>query len=139
MNLDNLPWKEYGYITELRKLRPKLNVEIIHGGRRVPVLGLLDSGGDCTIINAEFASVLGIDLTKCPTENIGGIDASNEMIGYIAEVRISLEGFEEELPIKAKFVEGMRTDVILGQNDIFEHFIAVFDRKKHKFYLSRNH
>ncbi len=136
LDIDNLSWQEYGYINESGKLRPKLNVKIIHGGRFVDVLGLLDSGGDCTIMNAEFAKGLGIDLEKCKEVDIGGIFGS-EIKGHLAKVRISLQGFEEEFSIEVRFVEKMRTDIILGQSDIFENFLVVFDRKKRKFYLAR--
>ncbi len=117
-------------------LRPQIRADIFYGGRQKSVYCLIDSGSDHTLINADFADILGIDLSKCRTLTMGGVvDSSIE--ARVAEVRIAFDGFEDELKIEAKFVRGMTIDVILGQSDFFEEFIIRFEKEKRKFYLAR--
>jgi len=144
MNLDNLDWKEYGYVGQTKQrggaisLRPQLRVTLESGGRSLATLGLMDSGGDYTLINADIAEVLGIDLSKCLEVEIGGVVGTG-IKARLAKVQISLDSIEEDFDVEARFVEDMPIDVILGQHDFFTNFKVLFDREKLKFFLCRNH
>ena len=133
--------KEYTYSGNISRggvasLRPQLWATIFYGGRSSEVFCLVDSGSDHTLINAEFADILGIDLSQCPRLEMSGVAGPTVEV-CLAEIRVTFSGFEDEFKIKAKFVRGMATDVILGQSDFFEEFKIKFEKQKRKFYLEK--
>ena len=131
--------KEYTYSGQLSRggaasLRPQLQATVFYGGRSSKMFCLVDSGSEHTLIDADFADMLGIDLSNCPRLEMGGVVGPSIEV-RIAEVRVAVDGFEEELKLKAKFVPGMALDAILGQSDFFEEFKICFERRKRKFFL----
>lgn len=53
--------------------RPYIPVRLQHDGRYLDTLGLVDSGADSSMFNAQFAQALGIDLNKGRTSSTRGI------------------------------------------------------------------
>ncbi len=117
-------------------MRPQIRAKVSYGGRSEYMFCLIDSGSDHTLINSEYAAALGIDLSRCPKLDMNGV-LPGDVVAMVAEVRMEFIGFDEEFKIRAKFVPGMTTDVILGQSDFFEEFKVRFERKRQKFYLTR--
>jgi len=136
-------WKEFPYSRSLDfknggyVYTPSLEIEIINGSRKFSTDAIIDSGSDCTMMSGEVAQVLGIDFSKCEKDpDIKGIlGASSE--GFIANIKIKVEKFEDEpLDVKVTFIPGLNTPVLLGQNDFFQHFQVLFNKKKNIFKLS---
>ena len=110
-----------------------LGVEISFGFKKVMVQGLLDTGADHTLINKQWAKVLGIDWKKGKPSFASGI------IGYPAPVflhEIYLEVLR--LPnskklITAGFIDSPKVSTLLGQVGFFDHFKVSFDRSNNLF------
>lgn len=119
--------------TERRPLIPL----VLRAVSASPLLdGLVDSGSDDTILNAELASALGISLNKCPRVPLGGI-GSGQQIGYRAEVTFVFEDLKYEYTSEAVFAAIPHFSVILGQNDFFQHFNVLFEASKGTFTVTR--
>ncbi len=135
-------WKSYGYSLEYSQVRgdfiyrPMIGVDIINGSEKYPCLSLIDSGTDTTLFNADFAPLLGIDESTCKKVKVGGIEKADSF-GFIAKIKLRIEGFDEEIETEVIFVKNMIFGGLLGQNDIFENFKIRFEKKHKKFYLMK--
>src|SRR3989344_2805189 len=120
-------WKEYDYITEFSQLRegftyrPMINLSLIGQKGAYNCFCLIDSGTDATIINADFAELLGIDESKCSKIKAGSIEELTTT-GFVSEIKFKVEGFDEEFKINAIFLKNMPLGGLLGQVDFFENF-----------------
>ncbi len=74
-----LDWQTYKTIHQ-----PMLKVRLSVGTFTMPTEMLVDSGAQDTLLHADLAPVLGIDLSTCPTIPVGGITGRRE--GYIHTV-----------------------------------------------------
>jgi len=119
-----------------QSMRPLILAKVASKYGTENLMCLIDSGSDHTLIDAEYAEVLGIDLRQCKKLDMGGV-IGDEVQASIAEIRMEFDTFDEIFTIQAKFVAGMSTDVILGQSDFFELFKVRFERKRHRFCLIR--
>jgi hypothetical protein len=89
-----------------------------------------------TLVNAEIAIYLGIDMHTCTRVNLGGI--TGKSAGYVSEVEVLIDRFPKALAMPVVFVEELNTGILLGQTGFFEHFLVTFDRRKKAFSLKRN-
>jgi hypothetical protein len=137
-----MEWKEYGYTGEFSAMkgdiiyRPMVAVKIKIGTQEHRCLALIDSGSDITMINADFADILGIDESKCPKVKVGGVEKS-ESVGFVARVKLQIEDFDKELETDVIFLKNMMVTALLGQRDFFEAFKIQFEKKHKKFYLAK--
>lgn len=129
--------KEFSYVIPpgKRSLRPQVPVEIFYGGRNKPAMGLVDSGGDITLIDQDIAESLGVVLDDCEESTMGNVVMTDIKV-RLAKIRIRIEGFDEDFIVKARLVPDMALEVILG-DDIFKEFKITFERIRHKFYMKR--
>ena len=137
-------WKKYDYTIEFSKLRegfvyrPMINLSLFgKNDEKFNCFSLIDSGTDATMINADFAELLGIDESKCQKVKAGSIEKMTAT-GFVSEVKFNVEGFEEEFKIDAIFLKDMPIAGLLGQIDFFENFKIRFEKKHKKFYISRD-
>ena len=75
-----MKWKEYNYIVEFSELRggfvhrPMINLNIIGDQKSFNCFSLIDSGTDASMINADFAGLLGVDESKCKKVKVGSVE-----------------------------------------------------------------
>lgn len=137
-----MKWKEYKYTGQFSQLkggviyRPMIDLKLILGTNVYSCFALIDSGTDSTLINAEFAEMLGIDESKCKRIKVSGVESLNAT-GFGANIKFKIEGFEEEFTTEVVFVKNMVTAGLLGQKDIFENFKIRFEKRNNKFYLAK--
>lgn len=112
-----------------------LKVKLSSGQLPFPTRMLVDSGADDTLINADIAPILGIDITKCPERQIGGITGSS--IGYMHQVNIEILEFKDVLVVDAVFVPGLGTSGLLGQTDLFARYHIRFEKNRLSFSLKK--
>ncbi|MES3031921.1 MAG: aspartyl protease family protein [Patescibacteria group bacterium] len=111
-----------------------IGVRLENGKNFTNCFSLIDSGTDSTLINADFAQILGIDESKCPKIKVGTADKSTAQ-GFKAKITLKVDGFDRGLETEVIFLKNMMTGGLLGQKDIFENFKIRFEKKRHKFYL----
>ncbi len=136
-----MKWVEYSYTSQWSgdhiAERPIVGLTISNGVETFPCTGLVDSGCDTTLLDAEIADFLGIDRSKCKKIKVSGI-ADDGIDSFIAPVTICVEGYDKyPLSFNVIFVPHMRFGALLGQNDFFKKFKIRFEAQKHKFCFSK--
>ena len=115
-------------------LRPALPIVVYHARGRVPFRALVDSGADYSVLPAQFAPHLGVDLAQCreePCITAGGrgtvkirdipLEAEVQVLGIRFAMRAA---FSEYAPV-----------VLLGRDDFFNEFRVTFDHRRETFRL----
>lgn len=133
-----MEWKSYDYVVSPgrpKSLRPQIPVEIFYGGRNKSAMGLVDSGGDVTLMDEAIGESLGIVIGDCKEVSLGNV-VSTDIKAHLAKIRIKIDDFDEEFEVEVRLVSNMALEVILGDN-FFDKFQIRFERKRHKFYMKR--
>jgi len=135
-----LKWKEYDYKAQLGPgnalvYRPLFEVEISSrtSRKRRPILALIDSGTDSSVMHADIARGLEIDLAKCQRVRLGGIGSLD---GYLSNIRLFIPDMKIAMYIPVMFAENLPFDGLLGQRHFFQRFKIRFEKDKNKFYLA---
>lgn len=115
--------------------RPIIEIEIVGLKESVTALGLIDSGADTTMMNIEYAKLLGIDLDKAEKKEFLGI-GDTRITTYIASVTIKVKHFDKPITTPVAFTESSSVDILLGQEDFFESFRVKFEKDNDTFDLS---
>jgi Aspartyl protease len=96
---------------------------------------LVDSGASDIILNAQFASLLGIDLTAAPSQEYQGI-GDEPFQAYKHRINIRLQAASEAFTVSCAFMPDLRIDCILGQNGFFDTHKIVFEKYKKRFAIT---
>ncbi len=140
-NNQTVEWKDFPYSASwdfrlnLTIHEPTLKAKLRSGSQMMPTQMLVDSGAQDTLIHADFAPALGIDISKCPTQRVGGITGARE--GYVHSVLIEFPGLSDSITVNAIFVPDMGINGLLGQLDFFSAYYVRFDRPNLKFSLKK--
>jgi hypothetical protein len=115
---------------------PILNVTFTYPktGKSIDVDCLLDSGADDTVINADLAGQLGIDLTTGPRYLYQGI-SRDPTPAYDHGLLMQVEDDNNKFEINAAFMPGLQTACLLGRNGFFENYRVVLDQNEGQFEL----
>ena len=140
-----MPSKKYQYSRFISPVgisrSPVISVIVSHrdrGNSTRPADAIIDSGADVTMMDTAIADLLGIDLSKCPTDKIRGVTGEAQVVA-ICEVKVQINNFPESKPFYAKayFIKGLHAAVLLGQEDFFSNFDVSFSRKNDKFEITQ--
>ena len=109
-------------------LTPLIEVQLLgdNGAMLDPSFALVDSGAHDTMVNADFALELGIDLTGTKPIRILGI-AKQPVMAKPGECRMLLVKLKREIQIPVLFVYDSNVDVVLGRQGFFDQFTVRFD------------
>lgn len=135
-----LKWKEYDYTVQVGPgnswvYRPILEIKISQkkGSREVPVLAMIDSGTDGTVLDANIAERLGIDPAQCRKVKLGGIGSSE---GFLSTIHLSIPDLRIGMDIPIVFAHNLPMEGLLGQRHFFQRLKVRFEKDINKFYLS---
>ena len=104
-------------------------------GNFVLLFCLVDSGASDIILNAQFAPLLGIDLTAAPSQEYQGI-GEEPFQAYKHRINIRLQAASEAFTVSCTFMPDLRIDCILGQNGFFDTHKIVFEKYKKRFAIT---
>ena len=107
--------------------RPIVELELIGKIENIHALGLIDSGADTTMMNIEYAKLLGIDLRAAQKEEFLGI-GNARVTTFIALVTMKIKHFNIPITTPVAFTDSPSVDVLLGQEDFFELFRIKFEK-----------
>ncbi|MBI4355729.1 MAG: retropepsin-like domain-containing protein [Candidatus Omnitrophica bacterium] len=97
------------------------------GQQRIAYEALVDSGADYSIFHAQIGEALGLDIRRGSRVTFAGV-------GGVAQEgfrhRIELDIQQQRFASHVVFAPGLKIPYgILGQEDLFERFVIVFDHK----------
>jgi len=122
-----------GYIT----LQPRAPIVFTNPANEqsITVKALVDSGAGITVLHPRLAGLLGGDVTTLHQRPFSS--ANHDAIGYDYDLRIRLkDDVRHEYLIPCAFLEGLRTDAVLGRDGFFDHYRVVFEQYKNQFQLT---
>ena len=115
--------------------RPLIELELVGNGQTIHALGLIDSGADTTMMNLEYARVLGIDLKTANKKEFLGIGGTRVNC-FLSSVEMKLRHTDQTFTSTVAFTESPSVDILLGQEDFFECFRIKFEKDHDVFELS---
>ena len=115
--------------------RPMIELELIGKLENINVLGLIDSGADTTMVNIDYAKVLGIDLERAERKEFIGI-GNSPVTTFVSSVTMKVKHFDVPITSTVVFTDSSSVDVLLGQEDFFECFRIKFEKDHDMFDLS---
>jgi len=118
-----------------RTKRPIVELELLGKSENLNVLGLIDSGADTTLMNIEYAKVLGINLEQAAKKEFLGI-GSVRVTTFLSSVTMKVKHFDTPITTPVAFTDSASVDVLLGQEDFFECFRIKFEKDHDTFDLS---
>jgi hypothetical protein len=115
--------------------RPLIELELVGNSQTIHALGLIDSGADTTMMNLEYARVLGIDLAGATKKEFLGIGGTRVNC-FLKSVSMKLKYTDHTFTTMVAFTESPSVDILLGQEDFFECFRIKFEKDHDIFELS---
>lgn len=88
---------------------------------------LIDSGATVSVVPAEDAEVLGIDIQKGIKIIVRGL-GKTDFVGYQHTVLCEIETHTMKIPIV--FIDNPATLRIFGRDGLFDKFLIIFDEEK---------
>lgn len=137
-----MAWTEYPYTNvwngeqDFVVKQPRIEVDIFKGSESFHQSAIIDSGSDLILVSADIAPVLGINLLGCKPMPVRGITGA-KVDGYLCEIGLRIEKFEEIVHVLAVFVEDLHTNMLLGQHGFFRYFRVKFEQDRNIFALQR--
>ena len=135
-----LNWKAYDYHVQVGAgnswlYRPLMHIDISNRGTpdKVKILAMVDSGTDSTVLDADIARSLRIDLSRCQRVRLGGIGSLD---GYLSNVQLLVPDIKIAIDMPVMFAENLPIQGLLGQKHFFQRFKIRFEKDKNKFYLA---
>ncbi|MFY9484724.1 MAG: retropepsin-like aspartic protease [Patescibacteria group bacterium] len=118
------PYARYGPF-----LRPVIPIKFIHIEQSFPYQVLIDTGADVSIVHAEIADQLSLELKSGKEYPFGGITGSG--MGYIHHISVDIGGLIfEKVPIVFSNDISPRGHGILGHEGLFDKMRLVFELGK---------
>lgn len=114
--------------------RPLVEIEMAGKERKVNAVGLLDSGADSTLVNIQYAKVLGIVLDEKKKKDFVGIQDAR-MSCYLGELSFRVKHVDKTVVIPVAFIDSPSVDVLLGQEGFFDAFKIKFEKDHDTFEL----
>lgn len=115
--------------------RPIVELELAGKNETIQVLGLIDSGADTTLMNIQYAKVLGIDLERAQKKEFLGIGDAR-VTTFLSSVTMKVKHFDTPITTPVAFTDSPSVDVLLGQEDFFECFRIKFEKDHDTFDLT---
>ena len=118
--------------------KPVISVVLEHLGKELNLLGLVDSGADSTVFNAEYGLGIGLPVDRGAPESIGGIGGSLNCKPCEATLKFLTGEHARQIKTKIMFSrEYKRPFVLLGHDTIFKLYEITFNDKDQKFIFKK--
>jgi hypothetical protein len=122
---------EFSYVRLREFWYPIVPIVLFHGAQKLVTRGLVDSGANFSVFNAQVADTLGVDLRAGERVELHGLGRA---VGYIHQVGMALGKYRFEA--RAVFSSELTVSLnILGRSDFFQPFLITFDERGRKIRL----
>ena len=118
--------------------RPMLELELLDkkGNFVLNALALIDSGADTTMVNIQYASPLGIDLTNAPTTDVMGV-ADGVVLTRTATIQFRIKQTGDIIEIPANYVDSNNVNILLGEEIFFDKYKIKFEKDHGTFEITK--
>jgi len=125
--------------TRKRVTRPVIEVVIEHLGKPIPpTLGLVDSGSECTVFNAEFGDAIGIPVERGTKKSISGVKGAIDCYPHEVTIKFLSGKHAKEIKTKIMFSRDYKHPfVLLGRDIIFKLYEITFNDNEKKFVFKK--
>jgi len=123
-----MPWYQYS-VTPSGYRQPIVAVRLLHGNRQVQLVAVVDSGADASLLNIEYADLLGLDRNDA-TQSKARVASGEEVTVYRwPDGLLELQFETNRFAFEGSFIEFPPTadgDNLMGRRDFFSQFIVQF-------------
>jgi hypothetical protein len=112
---------------------PFLRVKLAYGHNLVDVVGLIDTGAEDSLFDAEIADALGIDIKATNIEKEYFGIAGQSIVGYVHSVQMQVQGFSEWIDIEAGFFDTELPYPLIGESGFLDNYQLTLMRYKGRF------
>ena len=118
--------------------RPMLELELLDfkGNKVFDSLALVDSGADTTMVNAQYAVALGVDLSKAKDREVMGIGDGKVPV-KVGTFSFRIKRIGDEVKVPAWFVDSPNVNILLGQEVFFENYRIKFEKDHDTFEVTK--
>ncbi|MBU6323261.1 MAG: retroviral-like aspartic protease [Patescibacteria group bacterium] len=131
-------WKEFDFSYQWDAqgttvgYRPIIPVELRSDSGSIRVNALIDSGCDCTMLEASLAEALSIKQFS-NSVSVGGVTGERRD-AFTHDVSVTVDGFTPFMT-DATFVPSLPYACLLGQRRFFDLFEVRFEKHRQKFFI----
>ena len=117
-------------------IHPLVNVTFYTGpAKYYKVKGIIDSGADQTLLNADIAKQWNIDYKKLPLSQTVGIDGKPIKV-YLFDLEMELDQIaNSRVRTRIGFIQSTSVGVLLGKYGFLEHFRITLEAYNEEFYV----
>ena len=123
-----MPWYEYS-VTPDGTRQPLVVARILHGNKQVQLIAVVDSGADVSLINLEYADVLGLDIKDAVEDEAQVASGESVKVYSWPEAGLEIQFETHRFPFLGNFVEfspDSDGQNLMGRGDFFSQFIIQF-------------
>jgi len=117
--------------------RPILEIELLNqisGQKNYPGFALIDSGADTTMMNIEYAHLLGVKTIKHQSRVVGISGVPNQC--YLSNVGLKIKDIGPSVELPVLFIDSPNVDILLGQEKFFDTFKIKFEKDHDTFEIT---
>lgn len=123
-----MPWYDYSPSTADGRPKPYVEVLLWHGSRRIRLLAIVDSGADDSLVDAQYAELLGLERSQAKA--CDAVGASGETFKTLKwpKAVLELQFGRERFPFVGDFADfgGNDGENLMGRSDFFRRFTIQF-------------
>lgn len=104
-------------------------IRLLHGSRYVNIIALVDSGADCSLVDASYAEVLGLDRAGADVTEVTTAGGTTERMLRWPKRTLEIQFGRDRFPFKGGFIEFPKESDpvnLLGRADFFQRYIVQF-------------
>ncbi|SRR6266851_5325458 len=122
-----MPWYEYS--TTAQGILPYVTVHLWHGSQRANIVALVDSGADCSLMDASYADLLGLDRSEAVASDMVTASGTTVSVLHWPNRPLEMQFESDRFPFLGKFIEfpaGSDPGNLVGRSDFFQRYIVQF-------------
>jgi len=127
--------EEFQYLKKGNQYFPLIDIEILHGKRKLKIKALVDSGASFSVFRSEIADYLKIPIEKGNLLYLTGI--GGRILGYLHKlpIKVGNKVFSCKVVFSKEYTVSFN---ILGRDNFFVPFLITFNERAKKIFLEEN-
>jgi hypothetical protein len=122
-----VPW--YNYSPTPSGIQPVVAIRLLHGAQQVQLYAIVDSGADASLLNIEYADLLGLDRVDAIGTPARVASGDEVTVFNWPDGLLQMQFQQHRFPFLGNFIEFPPKgdgDNLMGRKDFFANFIVQF-------------